>query len=137
MSFSPKNEVLAFRAPLARSEERCGVDCESTRQVWQKWRARTLRPMLGCSDIGTLGAALGRFETTIFLPEFEYISQCHLESFLSPTVVTVEKGYVLAYKFNDFSRVQNNFFKLIFYSLSFYNSLKFMQETSGLLFIVS
>lgn len=75
MSFSPKNEVLAFRAPLGRSEERCGVDCESTRQVWQKWRARTLRPMLGCSDIGTLGAALGRFETTIFLPEFEYNSQ--------------------------------------------------------------
>lgn len=75
MLFSAKNEVLAFRAPLGSPEESCGVDCESTRQVWQKWRARTLRPMPGCSDIGTLGAALGRFETKIFLPEFEYNGQ--------------------------------------------------------------
>lgn len=50
MSFSPKNEVLGFRAPLGRPEEHCGGDCESTRQVWQKWRAGMLRPTPGCSE---------------------------------------------------------------------------------------
>lgn len=70
MSFNPKNEVLDFRAPLGvlRSVVHWLWEHQtSLAKVAECWDAQT-----SCSGAGTLIVVLGRSETTIFLPKFEY-----------------------------------------------------------------
>lgn len=70
MSFNPKNEFLDFRAPLGvlRSVVHWLWEHQtSLAKVAECWDAQT-----SCSGTGTLVAVLGRSETTIFLPKFEY-----------------------------------------------------------------